>query len=160
MTFPWWRRAQLGAVKVTNRFKGVDLKRSAVTSAKLVSTFTTFAGMKYPIAIRDKKVGHVRMKAPRCSDCVQLLLITACYHYNRVKRCSVVTCWPVAACTRTVCLRYLDAVQSRGSSRSEEIIWSWSPRNTIWSKEIFTQWVWGRCVCLHVSESDVISRLI
>lgn len=64
-----------------------------------------------------------------------------CRRSARVRRCGAATCWPAAACTRTDCRRYPAAVGSRASSRSEEIIWCWSQRNTIWSKGTFTLWV-------------------
>lgn len=65
-----------------------------------------------------------------------------CCHSARVTRCGAATCWPAGAFTLTDCRRYPAAVGSRASSRSEEIIWCWSQRNTIWSKGTFTLWVW------------------
>lgn len=71
MTSPWSRRAQLGVLKVMNSFLYISMSIQSILSegCQYVIVFLS-AGMKYPIAVKDKNVRHVQLKASQCSDCV------------------------------------------------------------------------------------------
>lgn len=116
-----------------------------------------FCCLFYSICRDEVSNQHQRQEGKTLTDQHTWLFLGCCASEQccpraRVTRCAAATCWPAGACTRTDCRRYLAAVGSRASSRSEETIWCWSRRSTIWSKGTFTPWVWTAAALSDTSE--------
>lgn len=95
MTSPWSRRAQLGVLKVMNSFLYINMTTQSILreGCQYVIVFL-FTGMKYPIAVKDKKVRHAQLKASQCSDCVlSFSLMALLFQQGNEIRCRyVLTC--------------------------------------------------------------------